>query len=94
MHAPAPCLDTPFPPRRGNDAVVAFVACGASNGQWGADVAVHVVPQTGAGKTHTMEGSVEDPGVNYRAVKELFRWGGRMPEDPERLPNDFCRPLS
>ena len=27
----------------------------------------------GAGKTHTMEGSQEDPGVNYRAMKELFR---------------------
>lgn len=27
----------------------------------------------GAGKTHTMEGSKQDPGVNYRAMKELFR---------------------
>lgn len=27
----------------------------------------------GAGKTHTMEGSQEDPGINYRAMKELFR---------------------
>lgn len=27
----------------------------------------------GAGKTHTMEGSKQDPGINYRAMKELFR---------------------
>lgn len=33
-------------------------------------VVLHVV---GAGKTHTMEGSQEDPGINYRAMKELFR---------------------
>ena len=27
----------------------------------------------GAGKTHTMEGSKQDPGINFRAMKELFR---------------------
>jgi kinesin family member C2/C3 len=29
--------------------------------------------QTGSGKTHTMEGPPEDPGINFRAMKELFR---------------------
>ena len=32
---------------------------------------LHVV---GAGKTHTMEGSQQDPGINYRAMEELFRY--------------------
>lgn len=29
--------------------------------------------QTGSGKTHTMEGPPSDPGINFRAMKELFR---------------------
>lgn len=28
---------------------------------------------TGAGKTHTMLGSQDDPGVMYRTMKELFK---------------------
>lgn len=28
----------------------------------------------GAGKTYTMEGTREDPGINYRTMKELFRY--------------------
>lgn len=28
---------------------------------------------TGAGKTHTMLGSPDDPGVMYRTMKELFK---------------------
>ena len=35
----------------------------------------------GAGKTFTMEGMPQDPGINYRTMKELFRWG--PPLDPE-----------
>ena len=27
----------------------------------------------GAGKTYTMEGTQENPGINYRTMKELFR---------------------
>ena len=27
----------------------------------------------GAGKTYTMEGTQEQPGINYRTMKELFR---------------------
>lgn len=32
-----------------------------------------LVLQTGSGKTHTMEGPTTDPGVNARALAELFR---------------------
>lgn len=28
----------------------------------------------GAGKTYTMEGTPENPGINYRTMKELFRY--------------------
>ncbi|KAK9829410.1 hypothetical protein WJX72_005680 [[Myrmecia] bisecta] len=39
----------------------------------GYNVCIFAYGQTGAGKTHTMEGSKEQPGINYRAMKELFR---------------------
>ncbi|KAL0032084.1 hypothetical protein WJX77_004214 [Trebouxia sp. C0004] len=39
----------------------------------GYNVCIFAYGQTGAGKTHTMEGSKQDPGINYRAMKELFR---------------------
>lgn len=29
--------------------------------------------RAGAGKTYTMEGTQENPGINYRTMKELFR---------------------
>ena len=35
----------------------------------GYNVCVFAYGQTGAGKTHTMEGTKEQPGVNYRALK-------------------------
>ena len=37
------------------------------------NVCVFAYGQTGSGKTHTMEGPPEDPGINFRAMKELFR---------------------
>lgn len=37
--------------------------------------------QTGSGKTHTMQGAREDPGVNFRALDDLFRLiAARSPE--------------
>jgi kinesin family protein 18/19 len=35
---------------------------------------------TGAGKTHTMLGSPDEPGVMYRTMKELYK---RMEDDKE-----------
>ena len=32
------------------------------------------VGYAGAGKTYTMEGTPENPGINYRTMKELFRY--------------------
>ncbi len=37
--------------------------------------------QTGSGKTHTMEGPESDPGVNMRALAELFRVASERRED-------------
>lgn len=41
----------------------------------GYNVCVFAYGQTGSGKTHTMQGgeAEQDRGVNYRALKELFR---------------------
>lgn len=39
----------------------------------GFNVCIMAYGQTGSGKTHTMEGPDSDPGVNSRALQELFR---------------------
>ena len=39
----------------------------------GYNVCIFAYGQTGAGKTHTMQGSDTDPGISFRAVAELFR---------------------
>jgi hypothetical protein len=41
----------------------------------GYNVTIFAYGQTGAGKTFTMEGPHEDPGISTRALRELFRWG-------------------
>jgi kinesin family protein C2/C3 len=38
----------------------------------GYNVCIFAYGQTGSGKTHTMEGPDHDPGVNRRAIQELF----------------------
>ncbi|KAJ8290722.1 hypothetical protein GJAV_G00016720 [Gymnothorax javanicus] len=38
----------------------------------GYHVCIFAYGQTGSGKTYTMEGSVENPGINQRALKHLF----------------------
>ncbi|KAM4600314.1 kinesin-like protein KIFC3 [Polymixia lowei] len=38
----------------------------------GYHVCIFAYGQTGSGKTYTMEGSVENPGINQRALKNLF----------------------
>nr|AMS24251.1 kinesin 14-IIIa protein [Marsilea vestita] len=39
----------------------------------GYNVCIFAYGQTGTGKTHTMEGTENDRGVNYRTLEELFR---------------------
>jgi kinesin family protein C2/C3 len=38
----------------------------------GYNVCIFAYGQTGSGKTHTMEGPSDDPGINRRALQELF----------------------
>ena len=38
----------------------------------GYNVCIFAYGQTGSGKTHTMQGNQENPGVNTRALEELF----------------------
>ena len=39
----------------------------------GFNVCIFAYGQTGTGKTFTMEGTVQNRGVNYRTVEQLFR---------------------
>eukprot|EP00697_Spironema_sp_BW2_P012368 gnl/Spiro4/28598_TR14144_c0_g1_i1.p1 gnl/Spiro4/28598_TR14144_c0_g1~~gnl/Spiro4/28598_TR14144_c0_g1_i1.p1 ORF type:complete len:799 (-),score=282.82 gnl/Spiro4/28598_TR14144_c0_g1_i1:54-2450(-) len=47
----------------------------------GYNVCVFAYGQTGSGKTFTMQGPMENPGVNVRAVDELFARANRQSED-------------
>jgi kinesin family protein C2/C3 len=39
----------------------------------GYNVCIFAYGQTGSGKTHTMSGAAaDDPGINYRALEDLF----------------------
>jgi hypothetical protein len=38
----------------------------------GYNVCIFAYGQTGSGKTFTMEGTEENPGINYRALQEVF----------------------
>ena len=41
----------------------------------GYNVCIFAYGQTGSGKTFTMEGLPSNPGVSFRTMCELFRWG-------------------
>ena len=45
----------------------------------------HGCGAAGAGKTYTMEGTREDPGINYRTMRELFR------HVLTSLPQQYCK---
>jgi kinesin family protein C2/C3 len=47
----------------------------------GYNVCIFAYGQSGAGKTHTMSGPAEDPGVTVRALQELFRVANERAED-------------
>lgn len=47
----------------------------------GYNVCIFAYGQTGSGKTFTMEGNESNPGVNYRALAELFRIAAERKQD-------------
>lgn len=47
----------------------------------GYNVTIFAYGQTGSGKTHTMAGTHDNPGVNIRALRELFGVSEERKED-------------
>ena len=66
-------FDKVFQPDSSQTAVFEEVAPLIASVLDGYNFCIFAYGQTGSGKTHTMEGPREDPGVNTRAIAELFR---------------------
>ena len=54
----------------------------------GFNVCIFAYGQTGSGKTHTMMGGAGDPGVNVRALKELFKTLDNMTSQQDEWSTD------
>eukprot|EP00877_Chromochloris_zofingiensis_P015256 jgi/Chrzof1/9985/Cz04g23010.t1 len=66
-------FDKVFAPSAGQEQVFEEVSALVSSVLDGYNVCIMAYGQTGSGKTFTMEGPSHDPGVNTRALRELFR---------------------
>lgn len=76
-------FDKVFQPDSSQTAVFEEVAPLIASVLDGYNFCIFAYGQTGSGKTHTMEGPREDPGVNTRAIAELFRLAEERGEDYE-----------
>ncbi|XP_019729211.1 kinesin-like protein KIFC3 [Hippocampus comes] len=65
-------LDKVFHPHAGQEEVFQEIEPLVISCIDGYHVCIFAYGQTGSGKTYTMEGSVENPGINQRALKHLF----------------------
>ncbi|XP_074141970.1 kinesin-like protein KIFC3 isoform X3 [Sminthopsis crassicaudata] len=65
-------LDKVFPPHATQQDVFQEVQALITSCIDGYNVCIFAYGQTGAGKTYTMEGTVENPGINQRALQLLF----------------------
>ncbi|CAM9642440.1 unnamed protein product, partial [Chrysoparadoxa australica] len=74
-------FDRVFRPDSSQESVFAGVQPLITSVLDGYNVCIFAYGQTGSGKTFTMEGSAENPGVNSRALTELFRLRDEMLED-------------
>ncbi|KAJ9531363.1 hypothetical protein QJQ45_006812 [Haematococcus lacustris] len=74
-------FDRVFKPTEGQEQVFDEVSSLVTSVLDGYNVSIMAYGQTGSGKTYTMEGLETDPGVNSRALKELFR-SGQLPALP------------
>jgi kinesin family member C2/C3 len=66
-------FDRVFGPEAQQEHVFEDVAQLVTSALDGYNVCIFAYGQTGAGKTHTMEGTKENPGINYRTMRKLFR---------------------
>ncbi|KAJ4954257.1 hypothetical protein NE237_011040 [Protea cynaroides] len=66
-------FDYVFGPHDNQEAIFAQTSPVVNSVLDGFNVCIFAYGQTGTGKTFTMEGTPENRGVNYRALKELFR---------------------
>ncbi len=66
-------LDRVFSPEEDQDAVFGHVWELVTSALDGFNVCLMAYGQTGSGKTFTMEGTLDKPGVNTRALQELYR---------------------
>ncbi|XP_077942230.1 kinesin-like protein KIFC3 isoform X2 [Gasterosteus aculeatus] len=65
-------LDKVFPPRATQEEVFQEVQSLVTSCIDGFNVCIFAYGQTGSGKTFTMEGAVDNPGINQRALRLLF----------------------
>ncbi|XP_046898598.1 kinesin-like protein KIFC3 isoform X4 [Hypomesus transpacificus] len=65
-------LDKVFPPHASQEEVFQEVQSLVTSCIDGFNVCIFAYGQTGSGKTYTMEGVVQDPGINQRALRLLF----------------------
>ncbi|XP_058868974.1 kinesin-like protein KIFC3 isoform X2 [Acipenser ruthenus] len=65
-------LDKVFQPQATQEEVFQEIESLVTSCIDGYNVCIFAYGQTGSGKTYTMEGSVENPGINQRALKALF----------------------
>ncbi|XP_068614148.1 kinesin-like protein KIFC3 [Brachionichthys hirsutus] len=65
-------LDKVFNPQAAQDEVFQEIQPLVTSCIDGYHVCIFAYGQTGSGKTYTMEGNVENPGINQRALKHLF----------------------
>ncbi|KAK9845317.1 hypothetical protein WJX81_003385 [Elliptochloris bilobata] len=66
-------FDRAFPPEASQTEVFEDVSPLVTSALDGYNVCIFAYGQTGVGKTHTMLGTAEDPGINFRTMCELFR---------------------
>ncbi|XP_076807108.1 uncharacterized protein LOC143450438 [Clavelina lepadiformis] len=74
-------VDRVFTPQSTQDEVYAEVQSLVTSCMDGYHVCIFAYGQTGSGKTYTMEGSKSNPGINQRALNDLFRLIDEKSED-------------
>lgn len=92
-------LDKVFPPQASQEEVFQEVRSLVTSCIDGFNVCIFAYGQTGSGKTYTMEGEVDDPGINQRALRLLFSevtekdWDYKITVSMVEIYNEMLRDL-